>query len=111
MNALTRKFESLRAKGQIQDSDVADLLGADPEAVARWDQGSEFPPAAAEKSLLEIEYIVDLLADFYEPAEAREWLFSPQSLLGGSTPADLIRRGDLDAVLRLAGQLREGAYL
>jgi hypothetical protein len=111
MNALTRKFESLRAKGQIHDRDIAELLGADPETVARWDEGSEFPPVAAEKSLLEIEYIVDLLADFYEPAEARQWLFSSQALLDGATPADLIRRGDLDAALKLVGQMREGAYL
>jgi hypothetical protein len=111
MNALARTFESLRSKGQIEDRDVAELLGADPEVVAKWDQGSEFPPVASEKSLLEIEYIVDLLADFYQPSEAREWLFSPQTLLDGAKPADLIRRGDLDGVLRLVGQLREGAYL
>jgi hypothetical protein len=111
MNALTRKFESLRAKGQIEDRDVAQLLGADLDAVVRWDQGREFPPPATEKSLLEIEYIVDLLADFYQPAEARQWLFSSQALLDGAAPAELIRRGELDAVMRLVGQIREGAYL
>ena len=110
-SALARKLESLREKGAMRDVDVASLLGTQPETVSRWDDGRAYPEAIAEKTLLEVEYIVDLLADFYQPDEAREWIFSSQKLLSGSAPADLIREGRVDEVLRLVGQLREGAYL
>jgi hypothetical protein len=43
--------------------------------------------------LRELEYIIDQLADFYEPDEARQWICAPQKLLGGASPAELIRSG------------------
>ena len=95
----------------MSDAEVADVLGTRPEAVASWDEGRAYPQAEAEKTLVELEYIVELLADFYEPREARQWIFSPQKLLSGAVPAELIREGRIDEVLRLAGQLRESAYI
>ena len=56
----------------MRDVDVASLLGTQPETVSRWDAGRAYPGATAEKTLVEVEYIVDLLADFYQPHEARE---------------------------------------
>jgi len=110
-SALARKLESLRVKGAMRDVEVANLLGIRPEIVARWDEGRAYPEANTEKTLLEIEYIVDLLADFYQPTEARQWIFSAQKLLSGASPAELIRTGKVDEVLRFVGQLREAAYL
>lgn len=110
-SAVARKLESLRTKGAIKDIEVANLLGTRPETVSRWNQGRAYPRANAEKALLELEYIVDQLADFYAPDEARQWMFAPQKLLGGEKPAELIRTGRIDEVLRLVTQLRDAVYL
>ncbi|HEY3721085.1 MAG TPA: hypothetical protein VGL41_13215 [Roseiarcus sp.] len=110
-SALARKLESLRAKGAMRDDEVANLLGTRAETVSRWDEGRAYPETNTEKTLLELEYIVDLSADFYEPAEARKWIFSAQKLLSGASPAELIHEGKVDDVLRLVGQLREAAYV
>lgn len=107
-NALARKLDSLRLRGAMNDAEVADVLGTQPETVSSW---RAYPRAETEKTLVELEYIVDLLADFYEPREARQWIFSPQKLLSGAVPGELIREGRIDEVLRLAGQLREFVYL
>jgi len=109
-SALARKLDSLRERGALADVDVAKALGAEPGAVSAWQEGRLFPQAETEKTLVELEYIVDLLADFYQPHEARRWLFAAQKLLGGAVPAELIRQGRIDEVLRLAGQLREAVY-
>jgi hypothetical protein len=101
----------MRAKGAIKDIEVANLLGTRPETVSRWNQGRAYPPANTEKTLLELEYIIDQLADFYEPNEARQWMFAPQKLLGGISPAELIRSGRIGEVMRLVGQLRDAVYL
>lgn len=95
----------------MRSIDIANLLGTRPETVSRWNQGKAFPRRAAEKTLLELEFIVDQLADFYEPEEARMWLFSRQKLLGGKTPADLIHDGETEVVIELIEQLRDGVYL
>ncbi len=108
--AVARKLESLRIKGAMKSIEVANLLGTRPETVSRWNQGRAYPHAGTEKTLLELEYIVDQLSDLYEPNEARQWIFSPQKLLSGNAPAELIRTGRIDEVMRLVGQLRDAIY-
>lgn len=73
-------------------------------------QGRAYPRANTEKTLLELEHIIDQLADFYEPNEARQWIFAPQKLLGGASPAELISTGRIDEVMRLVGQLRDAVH-
>ena len=109
-NAVARRLESLRSKGAMKNIEVANLLGTRPETVSRWNQGRAYPHAATEKTLLELEYIVDELSDFYEPNEARQWIFAPQKLLAGASPAELIRAGRIDEVMRLVGQLRDAVH-
>jgi transcriptional regulator with XRE-family HTH domain len=108
--AVARKLESLRKRG-IRQNEVADLLGTRPEQVSRWNKGQAYPHSSTERALLELEFIVDQLGDFYEPNEARQWLFSPQKHLGGISPAELIKAGKIDEVRRLVNQMRDGVYL
>jgi transcriptional regulator with XRE-family HTH domain len=110
-NAVARKLESIRVKGGMKSIDVANVLGLRPETVSRWNQGKAFPQPDAERTLLELEYIVDELSDFYDPQEARLWLFSRQKLLGGRTPAELIQKGHTEEVRSMIAQLRDGVFV
>jgi hypothetical protein len=110
-NAVARKLESIRVKGGLKSIDVANVLGQRPEQVSRWNQGRAFPQPDAEKALLELEYIVDELSDFYDPQEARLWLFSRQKLLGGQKPAELIQKGRTEEVRSLIAQLRDSVFV
>ncbi len=110
-SAVARKLKSLRTKGAIKHIEVANLLGTRPETVSRWNQGRAYPHARTEKTLLELEFIVDQLSDFYEPNEARQWIFAPQRHLNGMSPAELIREGRIDEIRRLVDQLRDAIYL
>lgn len=109
--AVGRKLESIRTKGGMKNVDVANMLGTRPETVSRWNQGRAFPQPDAEKTLLELEYIIDELSDFYEPQEARLWLFSRQKLLDGQIPAELIQKGQTDEVRSMIAQLRDGVFV
>jgi len=111
MSALGRKLEAIQAKGGMQSVDIANVLGTRPETVSRWNQGKAYPQPDKEKLLLELEYVVDQLADFYDPQEARLWMLSRQKVLNGETPADLIQHGRTDEVLKVIGQLRDGVYV
>lgn len=55
-------------------------------------------------------HIVDRLAGVYQPEEARLWLASPQPLLAGAVPAELIRSGRSEEVLRLVDQIAASVY-
>lgn len=95
----------------MKSVDIANLLGARPETVSRWNRGKSYPRVEAEKILLDLEYVVDLLSDFYEPQEARLWLFSRQRLLEDEKPAELIQQGKTERVISLINQLLEGVHL
>lgn len=110
-NAIARKLESIQQKGAMRSVDVANLLGARPETVSRWNQGKAFPRPEAQKLLLDLEYIVDQLSDFYAPQESRLWLYARQKLLGGETPAELIQKGRTAEVIAVIDQLRDGGFV
>jgi hypothetical protein len=110
-SAVAKRLDALRIKGAMKNIEVANLLGTRPETVSRWNQGRAYPRATTEKTLLELEYIIDQLADFYEPNEARQWIFAPQRLLAGASPAELIQNGRIDEVMRLVAQIRDAVHL
>ena len=110
-NVIARKLDLLQEKGAMRSIDVANLLGTRPETVSRWNQGKAFPRSDAQRTLLDLEYIVEQLADFYEPQEARLWLYSRQKLLSGAIPAELIRDGKAQDVIAVIDQLRDSVHV
>jgi len=110
-NAIARKIGSIEQKGGMRSVDVANILGTRPETVSRWNQGKAFPRGETERALLDLEYIVDQLSDFYEPLEARVWLYSRQRLLDGETPVSLIQQGNTEAVMQILDELRDSVFL
>ena len=110
-NAIARRLEAIQAKGAMRSSDVANVLNVRPETVSRWNKGKALPHANTEKQLLELEFVIEKLADIYEPLDARLWLFSRQRLLADQVPAQLIQEGRVDDVLAAVNQLLDGAYL
>ena len=109
--AVARRLDAIKAKAAMRSTEVASLLGTRPETVSRWNQGRAYPQPSKERTLLELAYIVEQLADFYEPDEARQWMFAPQRLLDGRSPAELIQNGRIDEVRHLVNQLREAVHL
>jgi uncharacterized protein (DUF2384 family) len=109
-SAVSRRLESIKAKGALRSADVASVLSVEPATVSRWNLGKSRPHPSTEKQLLDLEFIVDKLSDIYSPQEARMWLFGRQRLLGDRVPAELIRQGLADEVLAVVNQLREGVF-
>lgn len=86
-------------------------MNTTPETVSRWRSGRTDPHPKRYKKLATLAWLIEELADFYVPSEAKLWLFTPQRSLQGATPADLIEQDKLDDVLALIRQLQEGAFV
>ncbi|MBA3687595.1 MAG: helix-turn-helix domain-containing protein [Chloroflexi bacterium] len=108
--ALAARLDSIQGKGGINAREVADLLGASPAAVSRWRRG-RMPEQDRLRLLLDLDWLVRQLADFYEPDEARLWLFARHPLLQGDRPFDRIKQGQMEDVLTLIDQLGSGAVV
>ncbi len=109
--ALASRLDLIRDRGGVKSREIAQLLDTTPQTVSRWHTGKAEPQPDRLQRLLTLEWLLAELAEFYEPEEARLWLFAPHRLLDGERPADRIQRGKLDDVLALIAQLRDGAYV
>lgn len=110
-NALAKRLDLIKEHAGIKARDIAQLLDTTPETVSRWSRGKVDPQPDRLKRLLTLEWVMDQLAELYEPAEARLWLFSPHKLLEGKTPAQYLQKGDFDDVMAIIDQLKDGAFV
>jgi uncharacterized protein (DUF2384 family) len=109
--AIAQRLETITAKTGVREGEVAELLGTTPQTVHRWRNAQVDPQTAHLRRILDLAYVADELSELYEPDEARVWLYERHRLLGGRRPVDLIRSGDIDTVLTLIAQLKDGAYV
>jgi transcriptional regulator with XRE-family HTH domain len=110
-SALAERLENIKELGGIAGRDVAQLLDTTPETVSRWSTGKIDPQRERLQRLLELEFFLTELAEFYSPEEAKLWLFSPHKLLGGESAAARIQAGKIQDVFALLDQLRSGVYI
>jgi transcriptional regulator with XRE-family HTH domain len=110
-SALAERLEKIKELGGITGRDVAQLLDTTPETVSRWTTGKIDPQRERLRRLLELEFFLTELSEFYSPEEAKLWLFSPHKLLGGETAAARIQAGKTQDVFAILDQLRSGAYI
>ena len=110
-SAVARKLDSIREKGAMRNIDVANLLGTRPETVSRWNQGRAYPRPNKESLLVDLEYIVERLSEFYsDPKTARAWLYSRHKYFDGLRPADLIQEGRIEEVLEAIQAMADPTY-
>lgn len=110
-NAVANRLDSIKGHAGVRSREIAELLDTTPQTISRWQQGHVNPQPAKLHQLLALEWLATELSEFYDRDDARLWLYSPHKLLAGRRPAELIAAGDIDSVLALIDQLRDGAYV
>jgi transcriptional regulator with XRE-family HTH domain len=109
-NAVAKIIDGLREYGGLKGSDVANVVDVSPATVSRWTNGTAFPHPKTQLVISDLRFVVDRLADFYSPEEARLWLYSKHRLLGDARAIDLIHEGRTDEVLGVIESLDEGTF-
>lgn len=109
--AVAVRLDRIKALAGVRGREIAQLLDTTPQTVSRWQQGHADPQPTKLQQLLTLEWLADQLHEFYQPDEARLWLFSRHRMLGGDTPADRIQADKAQDVLALIDQLRDGAFV
>src|SRR5438046_9329727 len=92
------------AFGVTQDS-LTRLTGFSPRAVAHWASGRT-PGGSAQKRLTELARLFDALSDMVEAKAIGEWLKRPNPAFDGSTPLQVIERGETDRIWRMIWELQ-----
>ena len=109
-SAVSKILDDLRDRGGLKGTDVANITAVSPATVSRWTSGKAFPHPKTQLVISDLRYVVDRLAEFYSPDEARIWLYSKHPLLNGERAIDLIHGGRTDEVLAVIESLDQGTY-
>ncbi|TAK23954.1 MAG: DUF2384 domain-containing protein [Chloroflexota bacterium] len=110
-NPLSKRLDAIATKAGVREKEVAVLVGTTPQTLHRWRSSSVAPQSAHLQRVLDLVYIATELGEIYTPEEARIWLYERHRLLSGRRPSDLISNGEIDRVLDLIAQLKDGAYV
>jgi transcriptional regulator with XRE-family HTH domain len=109
--AVAARLDNIKEKAGVRSRELAVLVGATPQTVSRWQQGRVDPQPDHLQRILILDWLASELSEFYDPDNARLWLFSRHKLLGGESPVQRIQQGDIDDVLAVIEQLKSGAYV
>jgi transcriptional regulator with XRE-family HTH domain len=110
VSAVAKILDDLRDRGGLKGTDVANVASVSPATVSRWTAGKAFPQPKTQLLISDLRYVVDRLAEFYSPEEARIWLYARHSLLNGARAIDLIHEGRTAEVLSVIEGLDESTY-
>ena len=83
------------------------LTGFSPRSIAKWSHG-ETPSVKQEKALVEMDRLLDGLSRVMEPVQVGRWLKQPNTAFDGSTPLQVVERGELDRIWRMLYDLESG---
>lgn len=110
-NVVAKTLEDLKNIGALTGVDVANVANVSKATVSRWTSGAAMPQTSTQLVLSDLRYVVDKLAEFYSPSEARTWLYARNSTLGGRSAIELIHEGKAEAVLDAIESLANLTYI
>ena len=100
-------LQHYRAAFKMPQPIVVRLTGFSPRSVAKWSEGVP-PSLKQEKALVEMDRLLDGLARVMQPEQVAQWLKSPNSAFDGSTPLQVVERGEIDRIWRMLYDLESG---
>ena len=84
----------------VRQDTLSRMTGFSPRTVAEWASGKE-PSAPAKKVFTEMDRLLHALARLMQHKEVGQWLKEPNPAFDGSTPVQVIERGQIDRIWRM----------
>jgi len=86
---------------------LARMAGYSSRAVADWASGKRVNTSTVQR-LTEVTRLCEALSEVVDPNSIGEWLHTPNDAFDGSTPLQLIERGETDRLWRMIYHLESG---
>jgi hypothetical protein len=91
----------------LSNEAVSRVTGASPRTVSYWNAGIA-PQRSSAQKIREVTRLFDALSDIIKAKAIGPWLQRPNDAFDGSTPLQVMERGENDRLWRMIWQLREG---
>ena len=99
--------KGLASRYGISYDTLTRMTGFSLRAVSNWSQGTK-PSSSTARRLTEIKRLFAALEKLVSPEAIGPWLKDPNSAFDGSTPLQVIERGETDRVWRMVYELESG---
>jgi hypothetical protein len=93
-------LRQMAEKFGVRQETLSRMTGFSLRAVAGW-AGGKAPSAPVRRALTEMDRLLDNLSRLMKPKDVGQWLKQPNAALEGSTPVQVIERGQIDRIWRL----------
>ena len=100
-------IEKIAEKFGLRQETLSRMTGFSLRAVAGWSNGKS-PSTPVRRALVEMDRLLDSLARLMKRKDVGRWLKAPNPALDGSTPVQVIERGQADRIWRLLYFLESG---
>lgn len=100
-------IEKIAEKFGLRQETLSRMTGFSLRAVAGWSSGKP-PSPPVKRALVEMDRLLDGLSRLMKPTDVGRWLKEPNPALEGSTPVQVIERGQADRIWRLLYFLESG---
>ena len=91
----------------LSNEAVSRVTGASPRTVSYWNAGVA-PQRSSAQKIREVTRLFDALSDIIKAKSIGPWLQRPNDAFDGSTPLQVMERGENDRLWRMIWQIREG---
>jgi hypothetical protein len=107
VNQAATDVRKLARTYKLSNEVVSRVTGASPRTVSYWNAGTP-PQRSSAQKIKEVARLFDALADIIKGSAVGKWLQQPNQQFDGSSPLQVIERGEADRIWRMIWQLREG---
>ncbi|MCP5535094.1 MAG: DUF2384 domain-containing protein [Akkermansiaceae bacterium] len=102
------KIRALQDRYGFTQPEIGRLSGYAPRSIANWLGGKKVAPPARQK-FTELDRLLSALETLVQEAsEVADWLDEPNKAFEGSTPMQVIERGESDRIWRMIYFLESG---
>lgn len=111
MATLIKEVKRIRHSLGCSQTMLAQIVGVEPRTITRWEHNENIPHPLAIEKIRKIEEFSQKLLEVFDQKEAREWLNTPNSSLGGRTPfKEIMYNGNqgIEKVVDLLGAIEWG---
>jgi DNA-binding transcriptional regulator YiaG len=99
--------KDLTTRYGISHDTLTRITGFSLRAVSNWSQGSK-PSSSTARRLTETNRLFTALENLVSPEAIGPWLKDPNPAFDGSTPLQVIERGEADRIWRMVYELQSG---
>ncbi len=92
----------------LSQPEMARVLGISQRKLSELETAGRAPRPDTRRRLTEVERLHAALAGIMEAAALAEWLETPNDAFDGSTPLQLIERGESDRLWQMVFEVRTG---